>query len=282
MIKASSCAGCRASAATVGAAAFTSNSAARAERRHARAPRSSTRTRSELKASAARTSAVGSFGHKSYSSAAQRVRSWGGAPLRGALQAAYEQLRAAATTVARACVAAGLPVDEVEYVDRFNPDLMEVLFQWTNGAKFVDLTKLTDAFEGTIIRVIRRLDELLRLGHRRVRVLCSADQPPRQRLSVVRLVVVAAVVAAGGGAFGARLPFEERAQAARATLPPGVPRGEPRAHLGHAEARVHVRDGRELVGDARRELLGGGVVLRQPLAVVGLSLIHISEPTRPY
>merc|ERR1719213_664368 len=70
--------------------------------------------------------------------------------------------RAAATTVARACVAAGLPVDEVEYVDRFNPDLMEVLFQWTNGAKFVDLTKFTDAFEGTIIRVIRRLDELLR------------------------------------------------------------------------------------------------------------------------
>ena len=86
----------------------------------------------------------------------------GAPPLRGALQAAYEQLRAAATTVARACVAAGLPVDEVEYVDRFNPDLMEVLFQWTNGAKFVDLTKLTDAFEGTIIRVIRRLDELLR------------------------------------------------------------------------------------------------------------------------
>ena len=86
----------------------------------------------------------------------------GAPPLRGALQAAYEQLRAAATTVVRACVAAGLPVDEVEYVDRFNPDLMEVLFQWTNGAKFVDLTKLTDAFEGTIIRVIRRLDELLR------------------------------------------------------------------------------------------------------------------------
>merc|ERR1719271_936193 len=51
----------------------------------------------------------------------------GAPPLRGALQAAYEQLRAAAT-VARACVAAGLPVDEVEYVDRFNPDLMEVLF----------------------------------------------------------------------------------------------------------------------------------------------------------
>jgi ATP-dependent RNA helicase DOB1 len=83
-------------------------------------------------------------------------------PLRGALQGAYEQLRSAATTVARACVAAGLPVDEVEYVDRFNPNLMEVLFQWANGAKFVDLTKLTDAFEGTIIRVIRRLDELLR------------------------------------------------------------------------------------------------------------------------
>ena len=40
--------------------------------------------------------------------------------------------------------------------------MMEVLFQWASGAKFIDLTKLTDAFEGTVIRVIRRLDELLR------------------------------------------------------------------------------------------------------------------------
>ena len=38
----------------------------------------------------------------------------------------------------------------------------QVLFQWANGAKFVDLTKLTDAFEGTLIRVIRRRDELRR------------------------------------------------------------------------------------------------------------------------
>ena len=53
-------------------------------------------------------------------------------------------------------------VDVDEYVDKFNPDMMELLFEWANGAKFVEVMKVTDAFEGTVIRVIRRLDELLR------------------------------------------------------------------------------------------------------------------------
>jgi ATP-dependent RNA helicase DOB1 len=37
-----------------------------------------------------------------------------------------------------------------------------VLYAWTLGAKFADVLKLTDAFEGTIIRAIRRLEEMLR------------------------------------------------------------------------------------------------------------------------
>lgn len=38
----------------------------------------------------------------------------------------------------------------------------QVLYAWTLGAKFVDVIKLTDVFEGSVIRVIRRLDEMLR------------------------------------------------------------------------------------------------------------------------
>ena len=37
-----------------------------------------------------------------------------------------------------------------------------MVFSWANGAKFVDICKLTDTFEGSIIRAIRRLEELLR------------------------------------------------------------------------------------------------------------------------
>ena len=40
--------------------------------------------------------------------------------------------------------------------------LYQVAYAWTTGAKFVDICKLTEIFEGSIIRVLRRLEELLR------------------------------------------------------------------------------------------------------------------------
>ncbi|KAJ1461001.1 NUC185 domain-containing protein [Pelagophyceae sp. CCMP2097] len=84
-------------------------------------------------------------------------------PLRPQLQAAHKKLTDAAKLVARALVDSKVPdITPDEFAEQFNPDMMEVLFSWANGAKFIDLTKLTDAFEGTLIRVIRRLDELLR------------------------------------------------------------------------------------------------------------------------
>ena len=48
---------------------------------------------------------------------------------------------------AKACVEAKLPLDADDFVDKFNPDMMECLFEWANGAKFIKLTKLSDAFE---------------------------------------------------------------------------------------------------------------------------------------
>ncbi|CAM9765815.1 unnamed protein product [Discosporangium mesarthrocarpum] len=39
---------------------------------------------------------------------------------------------------------------------------MEVTYAWSNGAKFNEVIELTDVFEGSVIRVIRRLEELLR------------------------------------------------------------------------------------------------------------------------
>ncbi|KAF9412039.1 Exosome RNA helicase MTR4, partial [Entomortierella beljakovae] len=40
--------------------------------------------------------------------------------------------------------------------------LMDVVYVWANGAKFSQICKLTDVFEGSIIRAFRRLEELLR------------------------------------------------------------------------------------------------------------------------
>jgi ATP-dependent RNA helicase DOB1 len=39
---------------------------------------------------------------------------------------------------------------------------MEAVFAWCKGAKFVDVQKLTGTFEGTTIRTLRRLEELVR------------------------------------------------------------------------------------------------------------------------
>ena len=39
---------------------------------------------------------------------------------------------------------------------------MEAVFAWCKGAKFVEVQKLTGSFEGTTIRTLRRLEELIR------------------------------------------------------------------------------------------------------------------------
>ena len=49
-----------------------------------------------------------------------------------------------------------------EYVESFRPDMMEIVFEWVNGKKFFEICKLNKKiYEGTIIRVMRRLEELI-------------------------------------------------------------------------------------------------------------------------
>jgi len=40
--------------------------------------------------------------------------------------------------------------------------MMEITYKWCGGAKFIEICEMADdIFEGTIIRALRRLDELL-------------------------------------------------------------------------------------------------------------------------
>lgn len=45
---------------------------------------------------------------------------------------------------------------------RFVMFRMEAVYAWCKGAKFVEVQKLTGSFEGTTIRTLRRLEELIR------------------------------------------------------------------------------------------------------------------------
>ncbi len=78
------------------------------------------------------------------------------------LMGPFRSLQDAARKVADVLVDSNLDISVEEYVAIYNSEMMEVCCAWCGGAKFIEVMKLTDAFEGTVIRVIRRLEELLR------------------------------------------------------------------------------------------------------------------------
>ncbi|KAI9136384.1 rRNA-processing arch domain-containing protein [Paraphysoderma sedebokerense] len=71
-------------------------------------------------------------------------------------------LQEAARRIAKVSIESKLELEEKEYVDSFRPDLMDIVYAWCQGAKFSQICKMTDIFEGSIIRAFRRLEELLR------------------------------------------------------------------------------------------------------------------------
>jgi ATP-dependent RNA helicase DOB1 len=95
----------------------------------------------------------------------ERVKDDNGDPAKGLksiLSAPFFKLQEAARTVAKAQLSCNIELDEDEFVNQFNPGLMEAVYAWCKGMKFVEVQKLTGTFEGTTIRTLRRLEELIR------------------------------------------------------------------------------------------------------------------------
>ncbi|KAG5490183.1 hypothetical protein JKF63_00302 [Porcisia hertigi] len=65
------------------------------------------------------------------------------------------------TRIATVSAESGL-MQENSSVEKVMPSLMEVTYLWAKGAKFVDLVSKTTAYEGEIVRMMRRLEEMLR------------------------------------------------------------------------------------------------------------------------
>jgi ATP-dependent RNA helicase DOB1 len=78
------------------------------------------------------------------------------------LAAPLRQLQDAARRIAQVSADCKLELDAEEYAGSFRSDMMELVYAWATGAKFVDICSMTKQFEGSIIRVIRRLEELCR------------------------------------------------------------------------------------------------------------------------
>jgi ATP-dependent RNA helicase DOB1 len=78
------------------------------------------------------------------------------------LEAALDALKAVCTRVATVTKESKIPIDVDEYVESFSPVAMRVVYHWCTGKSFADVCQLTQMFEGSIVRCMRRLEELLR------------------------------------------------------------------------------------------------------------------------
>lgn len=84
------------------------------------------------------------------------------ARLKDELAGPLRQMQESARRIARISKECKLEVDEEEYVQSFRPQMMDVAYAWSKGAKFSAICKMTDVFEGSIIRCMRRQEELMR------------------------------------------------------------------------------------------------------------------------
>ncbi|KAA0194557.1 Superkiller viralicidic activity 2 2 [Fasciolopsis buskii] len=91
------------------------------------------------------------------------------------LSDALRTLQDTARRIARISNECRLKVDEDSYVDSFKPHMMDVVYSWTRGASFAQVCAMTDLFEGTIIRTLRMLEELLRQMANAARTIGSAS-----------------------------------------------------------------------------------------------------------
>ncbi|KAI5432504.1 ATP-dependent RNA helicase mtr4, variant 2 [Lathyrus oleraceus] len=73
----------------------------------------------------------------------------------------YSQLQDTARRVAQLQLECKVQIDVDTFVKSFRPDIMEVVYAWAKGSKFYEIMEITKVFEGSLIRSIRRLEEVL-------------------------------------------------------------------------------------------------------------------------
>lgn len=78
------------------------------------------------------------------------------------LQTKFEGLLEIAKKVHQVYVDSKITIDETEYLNTFKPQMMDLTLKWCEGATFKEICSESDIFEGSIIRCLRRLDELLK------------------------------------------------------------------------------------------------------------------------
>ncbi|KAK4603048.1 hypothetical protein RGQ29_011864 [Quercus rubra] len=77
------------------------------------------------------------------------------------LEFLFAQLQDTARKVAKVQLECKVQIDVESFVSSFRPDIMEAVYAWAKGSKFYEIMEITQVFEGSLIRAIRRLEEIL-------------------------------------------------------------------------------------------------------------------------
>ncbi|CAM8933180.1 unnamed protein product [Rhodiola kirilowii] len=80
---------------------------------------------------------------------------------RDELELLFIQLQDTARKVAKVQLECKVQIDVESFVSSFRPDIMEAVYAWTKGSKFYEIMEISQVFEGSLIRAIRRLEEVL-------------------------------------------------------------------------------------------------------------------------
>ncbi|KAI1873782.1 uncharacterized protein JN550_003051 [Neoarthrinium moseri] len=116
------------------------------------------------------------------------------ATLKDELQKPFSQVQAQARIIAKVSQESKLDVNEEEYVQSLKWQLMETVYAWANGKPFAEVCKMTNAYEGSLIRLFRRLEELLRQMAQAGKVMGSEELTTKfeESLAKIRRDIVAA------------------------------------------------------------------------------------------
>jgi ATP-dependent RNA helicase DOB1 len=88
---------------------------------------------------------------------------------------AHSNVKDAARKVFKQQLECKLKVDVEDSIERLRWDLMEVMLAWCKGNTFSEIMKMTEAFEGSIVRAIRRIEELMRQLASACKVIGESD-----------------------------------------------------------------------------------------------------------
>lgn len=78
------------------------------------------------------------------------------------LMKAFDTCKGIARNVAEVMLENKIPIDVEEYVQKLKPQLMDVVLMWLDGKRFYEIMNQCNLYEGSVVRVIRRLEELIR------------------------------------------------------------------------------------------------------------------------